>query len=136
MESKDRAQKIASHSSMRKNKDPEIGSNVLPTKVNSRKHSPKVFTPVDSPKVPTPKSSSPKPDFYSKKEPSSMLRLLSSRATDSKVSASMPASPFLNQDSGTSSGDSDNEMPVCLQLYDIFYFNFIAFSSLQLLHFD
>lgn len=86
--------------------NPKIGS-----KSSSQKHSPAVFTPADSPKAPTPKNSSPKADYHSK-DSSPMLRLLSSRPIDSKVFASGSCSP-LHQDPGTSSGDSDNETPVC-----------------------
>lgn len=100
----DKGNKFSSHIGMEMN--PKIGS-----KSNSQKHSPSVFTPADSPKAPTPRNSSPKADSHSK-DSLSMLRLLSSRAMDDKVYASGSGSP-LHQDPGTSSGDSDNETPVC-----------------------
>lgn len=95
----DKGNKFSSHIGMEIN--PKIGS-----KSSSQKRSP-----VGSPKAPTPRNSSPKADSHSK-DSSSMLRLVSSRAMDGKVFASGSCSP-LHQDPSTSSGDSDNEIPVC-----------------------
>ncbi|KAK3023798.1 hypothetical protein RJ639_043414 [Escallonia herrerae] len=109
--SKDRAQQVLSHSSNTMTNDAEKVLNVQSRKVKSRIHSPtNIFSPLDSPTTTTQKSSSPKPDMYSRKEATSMLRLLSTRTMDFAVSASLPVSPLLSHDSSTSPADSDGEM--------------------------
>ncbi|KAK3007668.1 hypothetical protein RJ639_014310 [Escallonia herrerae] len=108
--SKDRAQQI-SHNSNTMNNDAEKAPDVQSRKVKSRIHSPtNIFSPLDSPTTTTQKSSSPKPDTYSRKEATSMLRLLSTRTMDFAVSSSVPVSPLLSHDSSTSPADSDGEM--------------------------
>ncbi|CAK9178413.1 unnamed protein product [Ilex paraguariensis] len=110
MESKDTAHKLVSHNSIGMNKDTETEPEVHQIEVMSRKNSPKIFSPVDSPNSPSKKVSSPKPEMLCKKEHTSVLRLLSSRNIDFKVSASLPDSPLLCRESSSSLKDSDGEM--------------------------
>ncbi|KAA8537516.1 hypothetical protein F0562_027124 [Nyssa sinensis] len=105
----DRAQKLVSLTRTRMNKEAETRTNLRPIKVKSRIHSPAIFSPTDSPKTPSPKISSPKSETHFKKETTSVLRLMSSRAMDSTFSNSFPASPHLCNDSSISSADSDGE---------------------------
>ncbi|GAY64555.1 hypothetical protein CUMW_234440 [Citrus unshiu] len=84
-----------------------------------KEHVNPIFSPIDSPKTRSPKISSPKPDVqnlspktdvHGRKEPKSLLRLLSSRISHSPVPTSSPSSPQLSKDYSISSADSDGEL--------------------------
>lgn len=78
----------------------------------NQRHSPTIFSPMDSPRA-SPKFTCQDPDVHSKKRSSPMLRLLSNRAVDPKIATASPDSPSMNNDYSTSSPDSDSEVIVC-----------------------
>ncbi|KAJ7966871.1 RING-type E3 ubiquitin transferase [Quillaja saponaria] len=80
-----------------------------PWSTKNQVHSPTIFSPLDSPRTPS-KISSLNPDVKCKKEPDSVLRLLSSRITEAATSTSPILSPHLSNDYSISSADSDNEV--------------------------
>ncbi|CAK7346186.1 unnamed protein product [Dovyalis caffra] len=96
--------------SMKSTENKEMGLSKRPAKPKSQKHSPKIFSPIDSPRI-SPKTSSPNnPAVQRKKEGTTMLRLLSCRAMDSATATSLPDSPRLSKDYSSSSPDSDGEV--------------------------
>lgn len=93
----------------------ESVENVQPSVRKSRIHTPSIFSPFQSPKT-SPKILSPKPDsVQSKNEATSVLRLLSTRMTDSAITTSLPASPVIGNEFSISSADSDCEVIVMTQ---------------------
>lgn len=89
----------------------ESGQKVQLSVTKSRIHTPTIFSPFDSPKT-SPKILSPKPDMQGKNEATSVLRLLSTRMTDSAIATSLPASPGMSNEYSISSADSDCELIV------------------------
>lgn len=105
--------KLVSPMSMRIKEDLGCWPKLQQSKESSRDHSPTVFSPLDSPKTPSPKVSSSKQNLQMKREPASILRLLSRHImTDSSISASLPASPPLPNDTSSWSTDLDSEVIV------------------------
>ncbi|KAM0972721.1 hypothetical protein ACFX13_016402 [Malus domestica] len=88
----------------------ESVENVQPSVRKSRIHTPSIFSPFQSPRT-SPKILSPKPDsVQSKNEATSVLRLFSTRMTDSAITTSLPASPVISNEFSISSADSDCEV--------------------------
>ncbi|KAL6295567.1 hypothetical protein ACE6H2_003709 [Prunus campanulata] len=87
----------------------ESGQKVQLSVTKSRIHTPTIFSPFESPKN-SPKILSPKPDMQRKNEATSVLRLLSTRMTDSAIATSLPASPGMSNEYSISSADSDCEL--------------------------
>lgn len=114
-DSEDKNHKLTTLPSIKSTENKDIGVSKRPSKAKSQKHSPKIFSPINSPRT-SPKISSPDPVVQSKKQPTTMLRLLSCRATDSVSATSLPDSPRLRKDYSSSSPDSDGEVIVCLCL--------------------
>ncbi|XP_027091219.2 putative E3 ubiquitin-protein ligase LIN-1 isoform X2 [Coffea arabica] len=107
-ESTNRGVKAApSYSSTIINKDIEATLKVQATRVRSRNQTPNDFSPVDSPKK---KESPSKPETHGRKEPTSLLRLVSTRAKERTASASLADSPDSSRHSNISSVDNDNEL--------------------------
>lgn len=109
IDSEDKNQKLVTLRSIESTEIKEIGLSKRLSKAKSQKHSPKIFSPINSPRT-SPKISSPDPVVQSKKQPTTMLRLLSCRATDSVSATSLPDSPRLRKDYSSSSPDSDGEV--------------------------
>ncbi|KAL2503974.1 BRCA1-A complex subunit BRE [Abeliophyllum distichum] len=126
-ESKDSPREIVSSSGFRTEKDDEDSSYVSnsstrvkdegvtlkrqPAMVNICRQSPSNSTLVNSPRSPSTKTSSPKAGTNSGKGPTSVLRLLSTRAMDSRTSTLLPDSPSVCDDNSIiSPADSDGEM--------------------------
>ncbi|KAF8410441.1 hypothetical protein HHK36_002970 [Tetracentron sinense] len=102
--------KLVSINNMQMNEDMGSGSIVQLTEKKDQIHSPINFSPMDSPKTPSPKVLSPNLNVRCKKEPQTVLRLLSGRLKDHTISTSLPASPRLCNDSIISSADSDGAL--------------------------
>lgn len=112
-EKDDGASSYVSNSS-RKVKDEEATTERQLVMDNICRQSPSNSKTMNSPRSPR-KISSPKAGTnYVKGPTTSVLRLLSTRAMDSRISASLPDSPSLCDDnSSISTADSDGEVTVC-----------------------
>ncbi|CAI9763800.1 unnamed protein product [Fraxinus pennsylvanica] len=126
IESKDSPREIVSNSGFRTEKDDGASSYVSNSSTGVKdeeatskrqlamdyicRQSPSNSTIMNSPRSPR-KISSPKAGINYEKGPTSVLRLLSTRAMDSRISTSLPDSPsFCNDNSSISPADSDGEV--------------------------
>ncbi|KAF3446786.1 hypothetical protein FNV43_RR11966 [Rhamnella rubrinervis] len=112
-DSADKTHKSHPIGSSKKTEDEETWPKVPLFKMKNPLYSPTVFSPKTSPKT-SPETSSPKPDVHCKNEPTSLLRLKSTLATDSTNATSLPASPHVVSDCSISSAESDGS-PTKLQ---------------------
>ncbi|XP_038896990.1 putative E3 ubiquitin-protein ligase LIN-1 [Benincasa hispida] len=99
--------KLLSPSSTRTSEDEQIELKGEVSKMENRKHSPTIFSPITSPSVPSPKVLS--PTTNEKKSESRTLRLLSSRFGEQRDATSVLGSPATRSDYSFSSVESDGE---------------------------
>ncbi|KAJ4843659.1 hypothetical protein Tsubulata_010162 [Turnera subulata] len=109
LDSEDKTTKLISLGSLQITGNEETVSNKLPHKPKSRTHSPTIFSPIESPGTVSPKVSGSHQGRPTKKEPTSLLRLQSTRSLDHTASTLLPESPRISNDFNISSPDSDGE---------------------------
>lgn len=129
-----------SGSSRRVKKNAEGSPKVQATKVKSRSQTTTNFSPVESPQAPLTMDSPPipKPDLHCRKQPASLLRLMSNRKKKDNAASGSGNSPSY-RDSSISSSDTDNETRVyfhnpciylkfaLIRLFFFFFFYRISF---------
>ncbi|KAL5557877.1 hypothetical protein UlMin_034088 [Ulmus minor] len=108
VDSDDQVKKLPSPSSSKMIENKETGPKVQPSRMKGPLYSPTVFSSISSPKT-SPKISPPKPDEQSGNVHATLLRLKSTRLTDTTSAASLPVSPSLSSDFSNSPVDSDGE---------------------------